>query len=285
MIVATAVILAGWGNSPPAATDAELLQLLGDSRPPEDRGIADGAVKCLGLISGLDQEVLKGAPKEVVGQFDIACRKELNQRLEDKDRNPRGFVLSDFENKELAQRVKTLAAARAAERQAKVNKAAEEARVAEAARQEVLRKEQGQKEKEIRDSTQAVRMKLVGEWKGEFGCKDRSTFVLRVEQMNDEGAFKATLSGTSIPGKSQQPYTIGPLAATGRVDRWSGNAGGVLRPTGIRTISFDRVAGRLQGPWQAFNGSFSADLDFDKMAISGKLWSGGSPCPYQLSKT
>lgn len=106
-------ILSACGNSVPEASDEQLLTLLGDVR--EVRGetlppsLSRGLEECVRLLSGLENEVVKDIPDEIIGQMKADCRSGLRNYLEDPDRNPMGLELAHFEDRELGERISALA--------------------------------------------------------------------------------------------------------------------------------------------------------------------------------
>lgn len=105
-------LLAACGDSVPDATDAQLLQLVGNQSTfmgsTTPLAISKGTVECVRVISGIDEAIYKDMPAEILGTFKTQCRKELSERVADSAKNPLGFKLESFENKELAERITKL---------------------------------------------------------------------------------------------------------------------------------------------------------------------------------
>ncbi len=140
-LVLCAVLLGACQAKTEAATDEQILLLLGDSSSFDDdgdRSIWKATVECIRLIAGVDQAIYKDAPPEMIGHWKTGCRKDLDQKLGQQARNSLGLKLEDLEDKTFAERVTALAQRIDAELKAK----------AEARRQkeEAERKEKEQKE-------------------------------------------------------------------------------------------------------------------------------------------
>lgn len=112
LALCAASLLAACGDNIPEATDDQLLQLLasdsaflGSDRP---LSIARGTVECVRVLSGLDEEIFKDMPAEMLGTMKTGCRQELDKRLKDEAKNPMGFQLAHFEKKDLAERISKL---------------------------------------------------------------------------------------------------------------------------------------------------------------------------------
>ncbi len=108
------ILLAACGDGVPEATDAQLLQLIGSKRDfmgaSEPLSISKRTVECVRALSGVDDIVYKDMPAEMLGSFKTHCRKALSERIADSSKNPLGFKLESFENKELAERITALKA-------------------------------------------------------------------------------------------------------------------------------------------------------------------------------
>jgi len=105
-------LLAACGEKVPEATDEQLLQLVGSSLTflgsDAPLNISKRTVECVQLLSGLADEIVKDMPEEILGQIKTDCRKNLDIVVKDPAKNPIGFKLAHFENKELAERIATL---------------------------------------------------------------------------------------------------------------------------------------------------------------------------------
>lgn len=128
-------LLAACGEKTPDATDEQLLQLLGSSSSflgsDAPVNISKRIVECAQLLSGLADEIVKDMPDEMLGVFKTECRKGFDEIVKDPAKNPVGFEIVHFENKELAQRIAALKETTdAANRQAAQEKRAEEERTA-----------------------------------------------------------------------------------------------------------------------------------------------------------
>ncbi len=110
--VAVLPLLAACGEKVPEATDEQLLQLLGSSSSFFGSGaplsISKRTVECAELLSGLADEIVKDMPEVVLGQIKTECRKGFDEVVKDPAKNPMGFKLAHFENKELAERIAAL---------------------------------------------------------------------------------------------------------------------------------------------------------------------------------
>jgi len=104
-----AFLLAGCSDAPDA-TDEELITLLAEKQWTLDRDQAPWVIplkieECASILSGLNAEITKDAPAEMIGAFKTECRKKLDTLLKDTTRNTKGFELKHFESKKLAQRI------------------------------------------------------------------------------------------------------------------------------------------------------------------------------------
>lgn len=97
-------------NKGPNLTDGEVLALLKADRyfgtlSQEHPTIAKRIVQCVGLISGIDDEVYKDMPGDSLGMMKSGCRQELKAIIDDPLQNPKGVTLEAFENKEFARQI------------------------------------------------------------------------------------------------------------------------------------------------------------------------------------
>ncbi|PRD43542.1 hypothetical protein C5748_09730 [Phyllobacterium phragmitis] len=107
-----APFLVACSDSVPEATDQQLLEIIGSSSSflgsDSPLSIPRSAVECVRVLSGLDADIYKDMPAEMLGAFKTGCRQEFAERLKDESRNPLGFTLESFENKDLAERITKL---------------------------------------------------------------------------------------------------------------------------------------------------------------------------------
>lgn len=111
-------IVAGCQEKLPEATDEQIAQLVAqEGRSSGSIPINIKTVECARMLSGLDDELYKDAPEDMIGSFKTWCRHTLQGWIEDPDRNPLGFELSDFEDSDLALRIEAIRDSQIAERQ------------------------------------------------------------------------------------------------------------------------------------------------------------------------
>lgn len=107
-------LLAACGDGVPEATDDQLLQLVGNQSSfmgsTAPLAISKRTVECVRALSGVDDDIYKDMPAEMLGTFKTHCRKDLSTRVADNTKNPLGFKLESFENKALAERITKLKA-------------------------------------------------------------------------------------------------------------------------------------------------------------------------------
>lgn len=112
LALSLAPALAACGDKVPEATDDQLLQILASdsvfSSSDRPLSIPKSAVECVRVLSGLDEEIFKDMPAEMLETMKTGCRQELDKHLKDEAKNPMGFQLAHFENKELAERITKL---------------------------------------------------------------------------------------------------------------------------------------------------------------------------------
>jgi hypothetical protein len=105
-------LLSACGDNIPEATDQQLLSLVGNKQTfmgsAAPLSISKRTVECVRLLSGVDEAIYKDMPSEMLGTFKTHCRQDFSQRIADKDKNPLGFKLEAFEDKELAERITKL---------------------------------------------------------------------------------------------------------------------------------------------------------------------------------
>ncbi|MES4992572.1 hypothetical protein ACTJJ7_11725 [Phyllobacterium sp. 22229] len=105
-------LLAACGEKFPEATDEQLLQLVGSSSSflgsDAPLSISKRTVECVQLLSGLADEIVKDMPDEILGQIKTECRKNFDETVKNPAKNPMGFKLAHFENKEFAERIEKL---------------------------------------------------------------------------------------------------------------------------------------------------------------------------------
>jgi len=93
------------------ATDEQLVLLFGE-KPPFSDGpdlqISKKTVDCVRLLSGLDEQLYKDAPAEMLGRVKTECRMPLDARVRDTKHNPVGLTLRDIEDKVFAERITAL---------------------------------------------------------------------------------------------------------------------------------------------------------------------------------
>src|SRR5690606_15118147 len=101
-------LLTACGNSVPEATDEQLLSLVGNKQTfmgsTVPLSISKRTVECVRVLSGVDEAIYKDMPSEMLGTFKTQCRQDFSERVANKDKNPLGFTIEAFENKELAER-------------------------------------------------------------------------------------------------------------------------------------------------------------------------------------
>jgi len=89
----------------PDLTDDELIALVGDSWFSSERHLTKKVVDCVRLIGGLDRELYKDAPDIFLGAVRTECRKDLDEKLKDGSRNPKGAKLAHFEDPDVGERL------------------------------------------------------------------------------------------------------------------------------------------------------------------------------------
>jgi hypothetical protein len=175
-VVGTLAILLGTSacsEKLPDLTDDELIALIGDSRITSERRLTKKVVECVRLIGGLDREIYKDAPESFLGAVRVECRKDLDAKLKDASRNPKGAKLAHFEDPAVGER---LGAIYERIQQEEALKAAEE-RKAKAAVEE----EERRKAKEAADKRAAARRAEAEEWL----AKTRSEVADLAGRMNE----------------------------------------------------------------------------------------------------
>lgn len=105
-------LLSACGDGVPEATDEQLLSLVGNKQTftgsTAPLSISKRTVECVRVLSGVDEAIYKDMPSEMLGSFKTHCRQDFSERVANKDKNPLGFTLEAFENKELAERITKL---------------------------------------------------------------------------------------------------------------------------------------------------------------------------------
>jgi len=110
-VVFVAGLLAGCGASVPEATDEEIIALVGEARDTFSRDensplvIIKRTVECAEMLSGLNAEIIKDMPAEMLGMIKTKCRQQFDQAVKDSARNTKNFKLEHFENKDFAKRI------------------------------------------------------------------------------------------------------------------------------------------------------------------------------------
>lgn len=98
----------------PDASDDQLMQLVGESFSfgSDDKRltISRSRLECVRLLADLDKAIYKEMPNEFMGRVKTDCRRNLDSLLKDAAKNPLGFKLEHFENKNLAERISQLKA-------------------------------------------------------------------------------------------------------------------------------------------------------------------------------
>ena len=126
------------------ATNEQLLLLFGEKplfADGPDLQISKTTIECIRLISGLDEQLYKDAPAEMLGRIKTQCRIELDAKLKNATLNPLGLTLKDVEEKGLADRLTALKQRVDAQLEAKAEAAREhELAVQRAKIQDVLAK-------------------------------------------------------------------------------------------------------------------------------------------------
>jgi hypothetical protein len=89
----------------PDLTDDELIALIGDSWFSSERHLTKKVVDCVRLIGGLDREIYKDAPDIFLGAARTECRKDLDEKLKDGSRNPKGAKLAHFDDPAVGERL------------------------------------------------------------------------------------------------------------------------------------------------------------------------------------
>lgn len=93
------------------ATDEQLLLLFGEKSlfaDSPDLQISKTTIECIRLISGLDEQLYKDAPAEMLGGIKTQCRIGLDAKLKNEALNPVGLTLKDVEERALADRLTAL---------------------------------------------------------------------------------------------------------------------------------------------------------------------------------
>ena len=140
----------------PDLTDDELIALIGDSRLTSERRLTKKVVECVRLTGGLDREIYKDAPESFLGAVRVECRKDLDAKLKDIARNPKGAKLAHFEDPAVGERLGAIYERLQKEEAVK----AEEERKAGAAAEE----EERRKTKEAAEKRAAAQRAEAEEW-------------------------------------------------------------------------------------------------------------------------
>lgn len=111
-----ALALAGCKTDLSQISDEQLLSLLGNGGSPAQ--ITTATRECIEILGGINERVYQDVPEDLMGMMKTDCRRQLQEWLDDPDRNSTALELADFERTDLAERIIVLDEAQAAEREA-----------------------------------------------------------------------------------------------------------------------------------------------------------------------
>jgi hypothetical protein len=93
------------------ATDEQLLTLFGEKSWRSERPglqISKSTIECIRLLSGLDDQIYKDAPAEMLGVIKTECRKSFDGKLGNEELNSIGLTFKDIESQAFAERLTAL---------------------------------------------------------------------------------------------------------------------------------------------------------------------------------
>lgn len=185
---ALAISLVAACDPVPDASDDQLMKLVGESSMfgSDDKrlAISRSRLECVRLLADLDKAIYKEMPTEILGRIKTDCRKNLDTVLKDTARNPMGFKLEHFENKNLAERISQLKAK--TDEQAKLAAAAERTRLEAAAR--------AKSEERLKKAREQIAT-VVASLDAQLGdadslCNAHKTLKTRIQQQNIRSAYR-----------------------------------------------------------------------------------------------
>ncbi|KZK98963.1 hypothetical protein PsAD5_01586 [Pseudovibrio sp. Ad5] len=111
-------------NPLPEVSDDQLTALFGDKgwnfNSDLQPLISESTEQCVMLMAGLDVPIYAGLDGTLISQVTLECRKDLQKRLSDPERNSTELELKHFENAELARRIIDLRASLIERRNAEI---------------------------------------------------------------------------------------------------------------------------------------------------------------------
>lgn len=283
--IAIAALGTTWSFAAPSATDAQLMTLLGDApliERTDEPGLTRQMIECLQLLSGVDNDIFRGAPKELLGELGVDCRRRIKTRTQDPQINPMGFKVEDFESPQLVRQILSAAQARDARVRQAAAKRADDIRQKEAEaerRAAKAREEQDkQKQNEIHERAERLQNRVLGTWRGDMNCFGNVTsLTLKLTHINAEGLIDGDLEGTSIPGRNKDSFRTPPFGVTGNLASPQKASEGGASPISINPKR------QTPGPFHAFHTGIFGRIDVTKEEISGTPNGAGS-CPLLLKR-
>lgn len=269
----------------PNATNAQLMNLLGDaplSEPTDEPGPTRQMIECLQLLSGVDNDIFRGAPKELVGEIGVDCRRMIKTRTQDPRLNPMGFKVEDLENPQLARRILSAAQARDAHMRQGAAKRADDIRQQEADAErraaEAREAREKRKQNEIHERAERLQNKVLGVWRGDLKCFGNMTaLTLKLTHVNADGVVDGELEGASIPGRNNEFFITPPFGVTGTLASPQKASEGASSAISIHPNK------KVPGPFHSFHVGFFGRIDLTKEEISGAPIGSGS-CPLALKR-
>ncbi len=261
------------------------MTLLGDApltEPTDEPGSTRQMIECLQLLSGVDNDIFRGAPKGLVEEIGVDCRRMIKTRTQDPQLNPMGFKVEDFENPQLARRILSAAQARDARMRQGAAKRADDIRQQEADAErraaEAREAREKQRQNEIHERAERLRNKVLGVWRGDLKCFGNMTaLTLKLTHVNVDGVVDGELEGASIPGRNNESFITPPFGVTGNLASPQKASEG-----GSSTISIHPKK-QVPGPFHSFHVGIVGRIDVTKEEISGTPNGSGS-CPLALKR-
>ncbi|MEE1610720.1 hypothetical protein [Microvirga sp. CF3016] len=111
-VIATCFLfLSGCQAESEILTDEQLVLLFGERTmftDESDLQISNKTVECVRLISGLDEEIYKDAPADMLGRIKTECRMDLDAKIKHTKLGNAKLTLNDIGNKAIAERLTAL---------------------------------------------------------------------------------------------------------------------------------------------------------------------------------
>ncbi|RCL01441.1 MAG: hypothetical protein JSC085_000318 [Candidatus Tokpelaia sp. JSC085] len=96
-------------DSPPTLTDEQVLTLFGERHAFSENHapltISNHIEECVSILSGINTDIYKDMPTEMLGVMKTSCRQDFQKTLSDPDRNLFGLTLKHLEDPKLAEQI------------------------------------------------------------------------------------------------------------------------------------------------------------------------------------